>query len=571
MTTMGTTRPTTQAALDRAVEVLADRKAAWAGLPIPARIDLAGRCLDGLAAVAEPMVRAGCRAKGLDYDAPGSVEEWLSGPVAILRNIRLLIESLADIHASGAPRLGDRAVRRLPGGQLSVNVFPRTTLDRVVYPVNSIDVWMQPGVDETNLRDTMAPAYRRDRMPDGKVSLVLAAGNVASIGPMDVLHKLFVENQAVICKMHPVNDYLGPWLEQALRPLIDGGFLRIVYGNAAEGAHLVHHPLVDEIHMTGSAAVHDLIVWGDTPEEQARRRAARTPKVGKRMTSELGCVTPVVVVPGAWSPGELDYQAEQVATMMAINASCNCNAAKLIVTWRGWALRQRFLARVAEILAALPPRRSYYPGSAAKSERFVAAYPHARRLGTPSDGALPWTTIFDVDASEAKALVFCEEAWSPILAETGLAAADEADFLEEAVRFCNERVAGTLSAVVLVDPRSAARLGDRVDRAVAGLRYGTVAVNQWSAASYAIAVAPWGAYPGHTLDAIGSGIGVVHNTLMFERPQKTVLRGSFTMWPRPPWFATHRRGHVVGRRLAPFEAAPAWWRLPPIALAAARR
>jgi hypothetical protein len=264
--------PTAPAALDRAVGVLADHKDAWARLSIPARIDLARRCLDGLSAVSEPMARAACRAKGLEYEGPASVDEWLSGPVSLIRNLRLLIESLRDIHASGVPALGPGAVRRLPGGQLAVNVFPRTRLDGIVYPIRRVDVWMQPGVDETNLRDTMASAYRRDRAP-GEVGLVLAAGNVASIGPMDLLYKLFVEIQVVVCKMHPVNDYLGPYLEQALRPLIDGGFVRIVYGDAAAGQHLVHHPHVDEIHMTGSADVHDRIVWGDTPG--SRRGAAR--------------------------------------------------------------------------------------------------------------------------------------------------------------------------------------------------------------------------------------------------------------------------------------------------------
>jgi hypothetical protein len=563
-------RPTAPADLDRAVGVLADRKDAWARLSIQARIDLATRCLAGFNAVSEAMVRAGCLAKGLEYDAPGSVEEWLSGPVPLIRNLRLLRESLGDIRAAGVPAVRPDSMHRLPGEQLSVNVFPRTRLEGVVYPVTSIDVWMQPGVDETNLRDTMAAAYRPDRPSRGQVSLVLAAGNVASIGPMDLLYKLFVEMQVVACKMHPVNEYLGPFLEKALHPLIDAGFVRIVYGDVAEGQHLVHHPLVDEIHVTGSEAVHDRIVWGDTPGEQARRRAAGTPKTTKRITSELGCVTPVIVVPGAWSADELAYQAENVATMMAVNGSCNCNAAKVVVTWRDWPLRRRFLDRVEQILASLPLRRAYYPGSAAKYERFVEQHPDSHRFGTPAAGELPWTTIFDVDPFHADTPAFCEEAWSPILAETALAAADEAHFLSEAVRFCNRRVAGTLSVVLLLDPRAAARLGEHIARAVADLRYGTVSVNQWSAANYVLAVAPWGAYPGHTLAAVGSGTGVVHNTLMFERPQKTVMWSPFTSRPKPAWFVTHRQGHLVGRRLAPFEISPAWWRLPPVALAAAR-
>ncbi|MCK8322737.1 hypothetical protein LXA12_17585, partial [Erwinia amylovora] len=79
----------------------------------------------------------------------------------------------------------------------------------------------------------MASGYRK-RPEHGQVSLVLGAGNVSSIGPKDAFYKLFVENQTVVLKMNPVNEYLGPHFEKALAPLVERGFLRIVYGGAAE-------------------------------------------------------------------------------------------------------------------------------------------------------------------------------------------------------------------------------------------------------------------------------------------------------------------------------------------------
>jgi acyl-CoA reductase-like NAD-dependent aldehyde dehydrogenase len=562
-------RPTEPAELDRAVDALANRKDQWARLPIADRIQLARRCLDGCVRTAEAVVTAACEAKGLDVRSPVSAEEW-SGPVPVIRNIRLLIDSLSGIARAGRPTLPGGAVRRLPGGEVAVEVFPRDRLERTLFPGFRIDVWMQPDVTETTLGDTMALAYRAGAAHRGKVVLVLGAGNVSSIGPMDLLYKLFAENQVVVLKMHPVNDYLGPLIEQAFQPLIEDGYLRVVYGDAREGQCLIHHPAVDEVHMTGSAAVHDRIVWGDTPEEQSRRRAAHAPKIAKRITSELGCVTPVIVVPGEWSSAEIAYQAGNVATMVAHNASCNCNAAKLVVTWRGWRSRTAFLDRIEQILSALPARKAYYPGAAARYAALLDAHPQSRRLGARIADRLPCATIFGVDPASTHDPVFREEAWSPILAETALATDDEAQFLDQAVQFCNEHVAGTLSAVVLADPRSRARLGDRFDRAIADLQYGTVAVNHWSAVSYALAVAPWGAYPGHTLEAIGSGIGFVHNTLMFDRPLKTVLWGPFSSSPKPAWFCTHRNAHGVARKMVPFEASPSFWRVPGLALAASR-
>lgn len=560
--------PTTPHELERAVEALAAAKDRWARVPIRDRLDLLDACAAATIAVAPEAVRAGCEAKGLAFDGPDSVEEWLGGPVCVLRTLRLLAASLRDIERHGHPRIPARAIRQRPGGQLVVGVFPGSLGDRLLFTGFHEEIWMQPDVTADTLPETMATAYRPDARRDGKVALVLGAGNVASIGPMDVLYKLFVENQVAVLKMNPVNEYLGPFIERGFAPLVEGGYLRVVYGGADAGSHLVHHAGVDEIHLTGSGAVHDAIVWGATPEEQAHNRAAGTPAVTKRVTSELGCVTPVIVTPGRWSEREIAFQARNVASMVAINASCNCNAAKTLVTWKDWPQRKAFLQAVEQVLAALPPRQAYYPGSAAKFASFVEAHPDARRLGDAGPGTLPWTTIFDVDPAATDDIVFRREAWCPILAETALAGADEGEFLERAVGFVNDHVEGTLSMAVLAHPRTQARLGERFERALADLRYGTVGVNHWPAFNFVVAVAPWGAYPGHTLDDIGSGIGVVHNTLMFDRPQKTIVRGPFTMWPTPAWFVGNPTAHVTARRLATFEARPALWKIGGIAAAA---
>ena len=69
------------------------------------------------------------------------------------------------------------------------------------------------------------------------MSLVLGAGNVASLGPRDVLDKLFVEGKVVVLKANPVNDYLVPYWRRALAALIDAGYLRVVSGGTAAGVY----------------------------------------------------------------------------------------------------------------------------------------------------------------------------------------------------------------------------------------------------------------------------------------------------------------------------------------------
>lgn len=552
------------AVLDDAVGAVRAHKDEWSQLPVAARIALLRACLAGYVRVSEAVVAESCRAKGHEQGSVRSGEEWLSGPIAVIRQLGLFIESLSDIQRTGYPSLHPDAAHRTATGELAVTVFPRTVYDRLLYPGTRMDVWMQPDVTEATVRETMAPSYRTPR-PHGKVVLVLGAGNVASIAPTDVLYKMLVEHAVVVLKMHPVNAYLGPLLERAFEPLIVRGYLRIVYGDAEEGQYLVHHAGVDAVHMTGSKAVHDRIVWGDAAGAESGRRERR---LRKPITSELGCVTPAIVVPGRWSESALQYHAENVATMVAHGASSTCVSAKVLVTWRGWPQRQAFLDRVAAVLGQDAPRLAYYPGSAARYAAFTSAHPDARVLNQAAP-LLGCATMFDV-APAARHVAFEVEAWSPILAETSLAERTESEFIESAVRFCNDRVFGDLSVGLLVPPDARATLKNEIDRAVADLRYGTVSINHWSAMNFVLGVAPWGAYPGHTLEDAGSGIGVVHNPLMFERPLKTLIWGPFTTWPKPPWFVTHRRGHIVARRIAEFEASPSIWKLPAIAAAALR-
>jgi acyl-CoA reductase-like NAD-dependent aldehyde dehydrogenase len=399
------------------------------------------------------------------------------------------------------------------------------------------------------------------------VCVVLGAGNQSSIPPMDVLHKLVVDDEVCLLKMNPVNEQLGPVIEDALRPLIDAGFLRVVYGGIAVGKHLTDHPRVTSIHITGSAAAHDAILYG-VGEEGTKNKAARTPRLSKTITSELGCVSPVLVVPGAWSDAELQFQARQVASMLAYNCGFNCNGARLVVVAKGWPLRERFEKAVRDTLTRTPTRRAYYPTAKATWARFTTAYPKHVDLGAVTDdSALPWTLLEGVEP-KAGEYALGEEPWCGIMSFVSLEATDAASFLDLAVPFANDQCWGTLSINLLVDPRTEGQLGARVDRAIADLRYGAIAINCWSGLNYGLVNATWGAFPGHPSHDIQSGQGVVHNGLLLDHPQKSVVRAPFMQKPTPAYFIDHRNNVTLGRLVTRFEAAPSWLKVPAIALAA---
>ncbi len=556
-------------ALSTIVHEVADHAASWAKTDAAARADLLQQVIADTMAVQDDWLAAACAAKGLRPGSTEAGEELSSGIGTFVRLARLLRDALRDIAKDGKPAFAG-PVREAPDGRLRVQVFPSGAFDRITFPQTTAEIYMQPGVTRASLVAGQAAAYA-DPIAYAGTALVLAAGNVASLGPRDVLSKLFVEGKVVVMKSNPVNDYLVPYWRRALAALLDAGVLRIIDGGVAVGQFLTTHDRIDEVHITGSDKTYDAVVFGTGPEG-ARRKAADDPVLHKPVTAELGNVSPVIVVPGKWSTAELLYQAEHVATMLVNNAGFNCIAARVVVTHSAWPQREAFLGALSQTLVGLTPRRAYYPGASDRRDAFVAAHPEAEEYGDGADDALPWTFIRGVPPGQTGDICFNVESFFGQVAETALPAPSAAAFVDAAVAFCNDVVWGTLGATIIVSPSSLkdVDVAESVDRAVADLRYGSIGVNLWHALSFAMGSTTWGAYPGHGRTDIQSGTGVVGNAAMFDRPQKSVVRGPFRARPKPPWFATATDSYEVMRRFVSFEAEPSAAKIPGLLLAAMR-
>lgn len=556
--------PTDPRLLEAALARLREGAPRWARATLPQRIALARAMLAGTHRTAERAVKAACAAKGLPLDGPASGEEWLSGPYVTARFLRQVARSMRLLERNGNPPVGP--VDQTVDGRLAVRVFPAGPRDALLFMGVTAEVHLAEGVDEAELHRSRA---RFHKAPDhaGKVCLVLGAGNINAIPSTDVVYKLFNEGKVCLLKLNPVNAYLGPILEEAFAEAIAQGALAVVQGGAAEGAWLAQHPAVDEVHVTGSNRTHDAIVWGPPGPERTERMARGRPLLAKEITSELGGVSPVLVVPGPWDAAALRAQAESVAGAVIHNASFDCNSAKLLVLPRGWARRDAFLAAVGRALALAPTRRAWYPG-AAERYRALTQGPgrdggDVRRIGeVTAEDALPWTLVCGLDpASDDPA--FRTEPFCPILSETSLGSEDPLEYLAAAVPFVNDRVWGTLSVNLCVHPRTLAdpRLARAFEEAIRRLRFGTVAVNVWSAYGFGFGTTPWGAFPGATLTDVQSGRGFVHNTLMLEHVEKAVIRHPVRTFPKPPYFPSHRTAHRLGRRMVDLEAR-GWSALP---------
>ncbi|RMF04871.1 MAG: aldehyde dehydrogenase family protein [Chloroflexi bacterium] len=543
---------TPRAQIDAALAELQARKDEWVRLPIAERMAILDEINHDFQTVAERWVAACAAAKGIPPENSFALgEEWVF-VATIFRLVRLLRRSLSEIAQFGRPQLpGPPTVR--PDGQVVVPVFPQSKLDRLLYAGVRGEVWLEPGVTAADVTAGQAKFYRHPPQ-SGQVALVLGAGNVSTLVPGDFLHALFVKGQVVALKPNPVNEYLGPLVEEGFRALVRRGFLRVVYGGVDEGAYLCHHPAVEAVHLTGSDKTFEAIVFGPGPEG-ARRKAERRPLLSKPVTAELGNVSPIIVVPGPWSESDIRAQAQKIAAWLVVNTGFNCITPRVIIQHKNWPHREALNRAIVEALSQAALRRAYYPGAAQRQAEFAAAHSQAVQIGVPTDGQLPWTYIPHVPPDNPAEVCFRREAFCGLLAETALAAESVPEFVGRAVEFANRRLWGTLTAALIVHPRTAGdpALAAVLDRAVADLRYGTVTVNQYGGYGYVLMLTPWGGAPGQDIFDVQSGIGMVNNTLMLARPQKAVVRSPFIQRP-DPFTLTARHFDGFGRHLAQLEA-----------------
>jgi acyl-CoA reductase-like NAD-dependent aldehyde dehydrogenase len=566
--------PTDPADLTELLGSLADRAPAWAAATIAERIDLLRRVRDLVAAEAPAWVATGVALKGLDPAAPlVGGEEWLGGPYPTAAWLTEMIGTLERLGA-GADPLQGVSVRTRRDGQVLARVFPATTADHLLLNGYEIDVWMQTGVTPPTLRDTVATAYRTDPAPG--VTLVLGAGNVSAIPILDALYCLFADLQVVVLKMNPVNEAYGPVFERVLAPLVAAGYLAITYGGAEVGERLTHSTLVDSIHITGSERTYDAIVWG--PGQQSRvNKAAGTKVVTKPVRAELGGVGPTIVVPGPWTPEDIAYQAQHLATQKLFSAGHTCVASQVLILSSEWRQADALLDALRGALADAPAREPFYPGTRERQAAFREANPAAE--GIP--GPVERTLLTGVDPTSDHP-GFREELFGPVYLTTSLQVRGPGAFLRTAVAFANERLHGNLGANILIHPQTAAELGDELEDAIAALRYGCIGVNVWSAFAFLAPRAAWGAFPGNPPEDISSGVGVVHNALLFDRSQKTVAHAPFRPFQRswrhpggglavkPPWFLDNRTAQQTAARFTAYAADPRPTRIPAIAAAAVR-
>jgi len=399
-------------------------------------------------------------------------------------------------------------------------------------PGCKMEIWSDPNVavDDTDVVSGT-----------GGVCVVLGAGNQNFLTAVDCIECLFNRKACVLLKHHPIRPFMSTPFVHIFAPVIALGAFAQCLDSEVRGryAALVSHHDVAMVHMTGSGATHDSVV--------AALKAAKRDDVV--VTSELGCVTPWIICPGAtnggvWQDGEIDHHATMLAACFKINCSMNCLSPKLLVlpSEEVWPQRHRFLQVLRSKFETLPQLPPYYPGGHDRYAAFkrecggeeiasppaqdaadavqVAPYPGQDFKPLPS----LWVDVGTLGTDDCRSYALVKEAFAPVLAIATAPADSASDFPLAAARAVNRQVFGTLSCNLMYpDPRD-----EHLDTVLNELNYGCISVNFPSMLLYGNALGLWGGAPGsYREDKPESGLGFVGNAAGIPNATKCVGIGPF--------------------------------------------
>ena len=193
---------------------------------------------------------------------------------------------------------------------------------------------------------------------------------------------------------------------------------------------------------------------------------------------------PTIVVPGPWSAADIRFQAEQVATQKLHNSGFNCVACQVLVLPKDGAQKTAFVQALENVIGNALPRGLYYPGAPERLAEFCTNNPTFKAVKRPGAQDLVISTL---DLGNAKAR--STEVFAPALSVVEIGGHAAEAYLIAAIELANSQLYGTLGANIVVHPH-------------------TIAINAWTGLGFLSAQSPWGAFPGHTLDDVQSGIGV---------------------------------------------------------------
>ncbi len=468
-------------------------------------------------------------------------EEWIGGPFACIYAIQYFIETLSNDNDLDRTKYDDT--------KKSYQVFPTKNIEKLLFPFLEGEVRFAKNLNFEQINQFRGFANRfKNNKP--KITLILGAGNVSSIPILDALFHMIAYKSVIYLKLNPVNEYLLPIFNQVFDPFISRGYMIISEGDIEASKYLTKHDGFHHTHLTGSNYTYENIVYGRTLNDKERSLKTLTKVNKKSITSELGNVTPIIVHPGNWSRSEIRHQAKKIVTAKLNNSGFNCIAAQVIVLPKGWKYTQKLKNDILYYLKKMGDTTSYYPG-ATDSLNNLKDTDNYDQINDISCSTPFLVTDLDLEKEYAN-----KEVWSTALYFKEIHYASYEEYCTNTVDYVNNELWGNLGVTVLLKNHKKKTNEKILNTYVENLNYGTVAINEWSALGFVIPTLPWGGYPGNKDNDIQSGQGYVHNSLLFESPQKGIVYSKFRLSPiiDPPWFVTNKKAHRIFKNLTYYQA-----------------
>jgi hypothetical protein len=468
-------------------------------------------------------------------------EEWIGGPFSCIYALQYFIDYLQNDDGLDVTKF-DESTK-------SYKVFPTKNIEKLLFPFLEGEIRFGKNLNFNQINEYRGFANRFNNNKP-KITLILGAGNVSSIPVLDALFHMIAHKSVIYIKLNPVNDYLLPIFTQVFEPFISRGFMIITEGDMEASKYLTEHEGFQQTHLTGSNYTYENIVYGRTLSD--KERSLKTlPKINKKpITTELGNVTPIIVHPGNWSRAEIRHQAKKIVTAKLNNSGFNCIAAQVIVLPKNWKHTDKLKRDIKYYLKKVGDTTSYYPGASENLNDLVQTenYDQINNLSCST----PFL-VSDLDLEKEYAN---KEVWSTALYFQELPYSTYENFCSNAVDYVNNHLWGNLGVTVLIKNHKKKTNQGILNTYIEELKYGTVAINEWSALGFVIPTLPWGGYPGNKDNDIQSGQGYVHNALLFESPQKGIVYSRFRLSPLidPPWFVTNRKAHRIFKHLTYYQA-----------------
>ena len=467
-------------------------------------------------------------------------EEWLGGPFATVFGIQYYIDTLKDLNKPLNEELFNNNLN-------TYKVFPNNFLEKIFFPFISAEIKFNKNIKFSEIEEYRGFAMRYKHDPS--ISLILGAGNVSCIPLLDAIYHLVAKRSVVYIKLSPVNEYLLPVYEKVFNNFISLGFLVITKGTVEESKYMTEHNGIDHIHLTGSDETYENIVYGRKLNNKEKKLKSLKKINKKSFSSELGNVTPIIIHPGNWSNAELKFQARKIVTAKLNNGGFNCISAQIVLLPDKWKHTDKLMKYIKHYMNKVDDRLSYYPNSlnTLKSLEKDKSY---ERLNDESC-ATPHLS------REIKAYSKYEtsEIWGTSIYFKKITYENDLDYAKNVIDYCNNTLWGNLGATVLFKKYNKKANEPVKNLYINNLKYGTVAINEWSAIGFIIPTLPWGGYPGNKDHDIQSGQDFVHNSMFFESPLNGIVYSKFRMSNiiDPLWFVTNKKGKKVFKNLTYFQ------------------